>query len=123
VELRRKRRRIYAGAALIGVVAAAVAIPVFALGQGGSGGSTVVSGNAVAIIDPGSNKVTAQVPVGVAPTALAVGAGGLWVANSSDKTVTPIDLASGKFVGNVPLAGDVPLGVAAASNAVWMVGQ
>ncbi len=53
VELRRKRRRMYAGAALIGVVAAAVAIPVFALGQGGSGGSTVVSGNAVAIIDPG----------------------------------------------------------------------
>ena len=123
VELRRKRRRMYAGAALIGVVAAAVAIPVFALGQGGSGGSTVVSGNAVAIIDPGSNKVSGQVPVGVAPASLAVGAGGLWVANSSDKTVTHIDLASGKFVANVPLAGDVPLSLAATPNAVWMAGQ
>ena len=84
VELRRKRRRMYAGAALIGVVAAAVAIPVFAFGQGGSGGSTVVSGNAVAIIDPGSNKVSGQVPVGVAPAALAVGGGNLWVANTGD---------------------------------------
>ena len=37
VELKRRRRRMYAGAALIGVVAAAVAIPVFALGQGDAG--------------------------------------------------------------------------------------
>ena len=36
VALARKRRRMYAGSALIGVVAAAVAIPVFAFGQGGS---------------------------------------------------------------------------------------
>ncbi len=121
VELRRRRRRMYAGAALIGVVAAAVAIPVFALGQGGSSGSMVVGGNAVAIIDPGSNRVSGQVPVGVAPAALAVGGGGLWVANSSDKTVTHIDLASGRFVGNVPLAGDVPLDMAATPNAVWIV--
>ncbi len=69
VELQRKRRRMYAGAALIGVLAAAVAVPVFAFGQGGSGGSTTVDGNAVAIIDPASNRVTGQVPVGVAPSA------------------------------------------------------
>ncbi len=37
--------------------------------------------------------------------------------------MTHVDLASGRLVGNVPLAGDVPLGVAAASNAVWMVGR
>ena len=88
-------------------------------------GRTVVGGNAVAIIDPGSNRVSGQVPVGVAPAALAVGAGGLWVANTdaSDPSVTHIDLASGRLVGNVSLAGDVPLGVAATSNAVWMVGR
>src|SRR5207247_82953 len=50
VELKRKRRRMYAGAALIGAAAAAVAIPVFALGQGGSGGSGVkVSPNSIAV--------------------------------------------------------------------------
>ena len=68
VELRRKRRRMYAGSALIGVVAAAVAIPVFALGQGGGGGGLTVEGNAVAEIDPGSNTVVGQVPnVGARP--------------------------------------------------------
>ena len=119
VELRRKRRRTYAGAALIGVVAAAVAIPVFAFGQGGSGGSTVVSGNAVAIIDPGSNKVTGQIGVGVAPAALATGAGDLWVANTSDQSITHIRLADGQVVGSVPVGG-VPTSVAVSPTAVWV---
>ena len=44
VELARKRRRMYAGSALIGVVAAAVAIPVFAFAQGGSGGGMTTRG-------------------------------------------------------------------------------
>ena len=57
VELRRKRRRMYIGSALIGVVAAAVAIPVFAFGQGGSDRGVTVEGNAVAVIDPDSNRV------------------------------------------------------------------
>ena len=122
VELRRKRRRMYAGAALIGVVAAAVAIPVFALGQGGSGGSTVVNGNAVAIIDPGSNKVTGQVTVGNTPEALAVGGGNLWVANTGDMNVTHVDLASGKPV-HADLVPGVPLSLAVASNAVWVVSK
>jgi class 3 adenylate cyclase len=50
VELRRKRRRMYAGAALIGVVAAAVAIPVFALGQGPESGGANVAPNSLAVI-------------------------------------------------------------------------
>ena len=81
VELRRKRRRMYAGAALIGVLAAAVAIPVFALGQSGSGAGVVVQGNAVAIIDPRSNTVVDQVPNAGQPETLAFRAGGLWVVN------------------------------------------
>ena len=52
VELKRRRRRMYAGSALIGVIAAAVAIPVFALGEGGSGGGVTVRGDGVAVIDP-----------------------------------------------------------------------
>ena len=122
VELRRKRRRTYAGAALIGVVAAAVAIPVFALGQGGSGATTVVNGNAVAIIDAGSNKVTGQVAVGDTPEALAAGGGNLWVANTGDMNVTHVDLASGKSV-HVDLVPGVPLSLAVASHAVWVVSR
>ena len=53
VELAKKRRRLYAGAALIGVLAAAVAIPIFAFGSGGTGGGSAnVPPNSLAIIDP-----------------------------------------------------------------------
>src|SRR5262245_22981698 len=90
VELKRKRRRMYAGAALIGALTAAIAIPVLALGQG-SGGGTDVSPNSVAVIDPESNKVVESVPVGVSPAAIAVGAGSVWVGNTADQTVSRID--------------------------------
>ena len=63
VELGRKRRRMYVGSALIGVIAAAVAIPVFAFGQGGAGGGSAnLEPNSVAMIDPGSNKVLGPCP-------------------------------------------------------------
>ena len=92
VELQRKRRRMYAGAALIGVLAAAVAIPVFAFGQGSGDGGVRVNGNAVAIIDPNTNSVVDQVPnVGSRPASIAYGSGSLWVANLDDQTVARID--------------------------------
>src|SRR5439155_25015365 len=120
VELRRKRRRMYAGSALIGVVAAAVAIPVFALGQGSSGGSLTVRGNAVAEIDPSSNQVVGQVPVGARPDAIAYGAGGLWVANLDDETVSHVDPTTGEAVRAIPI-GDAVSGLSAGRNAIWAV--
>jgi class 3 adenylate cyclase len=83
VELSRKRRRMYAGSALIGVVAAAVAIPIFAFGQGGTEGGIAVEGNAVAEIDPASNRVIGSVPVGARPDQIASGAGSVWVRTST----------------------------------------
>jgi YVTN family beta-propeller protein len=122
VELARKRRRTYAGAALIGVLAAAVAIPVFAFGQGGSGGGVVVRGNAVAVIDPNSNSVVDSVSVGARPGQIASGSGSLWVANLDDKTVSRIDPATRSVVRYLPV-GDTPTGLAAGTNAVWVVGS
>ena len=97
----------YAGAALIGVLAAAVAIPVFALAQGGSGGSPVVRGNAVAVIDPESGRLVDQIPnVGTRPDSIAYGAGSLWVANLDDQTVARLDPSSLSVVRNVPVQAD-----------------
>ena len=90
LELARKRRRLYAGAALIGVLAAAVAIPVFALGGGGGGGSANVKPNSLAIIDPQSDKVTGSVATGIRPGSLAAGFGSIWVANGDDTTLSRI---------------------------------
>ena len=123
VELRRKRRRMYVGAALIGVVAAAVAIPVFALGQGSSGGGLTVQGNSLAVIDPSSNQVVAQVPnVGAQPASIAYGADSLWVANLGDQTVARVDPATQSVTRNIPVTGS-PTGLATSPDAVWVVGS
>ena len=45
----------------------------------------------VSRLDPGSGRVTGSVGVGNDPAAIAAGAGSVWVANSSDGTVTRID--------------------------------
>jgi YVTN family beta-propeller protein len=113
-----RRRNLLAGA-LAGVIAAAIAIPIFALGQG-SGGGISVSGNAVAVIDPHSNRVTAQVPVGARPDRLAFGAGSLWVANLDDQTVSRIDTSTRQVASSISLPGP-PTGLAATDDAVWVV--
>lgn len=118
VELKRRRRRMYAGSALIGVLAAAVAIPVFAFGQG-SGSSVKVAPNSVAVIDPGSNEVVATVPVGVRPSAIAAGAGAVWVANLDDRSVSRIDPTTRMVLGNIALQA-TPTGLAVGAGAVWI---
>jgi YVTN family beta-propeller protein len=118
VELRRKRHRLYAGGALIGVLAAAVAIPVFALGQG-SGGGTTVAPDSVAIIDPKSNDVMGSVPVGVDPEAITVGAGSVWIANTADQTVSRVDTHTRRVVRTIPV-GEYPSDMAVAAGSAWV---
>jgi len=119
IELRRKRRRMYAGAALIGVLAAATAIPIFALGQGGSGGGASVAPNSVAVIDPESNQVVGTVPVGIRPSTIASGEGAVWVANLDDRTLSRIDPTTRTVLGNLSLEA-TPTGVAVGEGAVWV---
>jgi len=119
VELKRKRRRMYVGSALIGVLAAAVAIPVFALGKGDDGAATVVEPNFVAVIDPASNTVVDSIQVGVRPSGVAIGAGSVWVANLDDRTLSRIDPNTRSPVGTITL-GATPTGIAVGAGAVWV---
>jgi YVTN family beta-propeller protein len=120
VELRKRRRRLFAGSALIGVVAAAVAIPVFALGHGGSnGGSARVAPNSVALIDPRSNKVVSSVAVGVRPSGIAAGEGSVWVANLDDRTLSEIDPRTQALRHTISL-GTTPTGLAVGGGYVWV---
>ena len=119
-ELRRKRRRMYAGSALIGVLAAAVAIPVFALGQG-SGGGVTVAPNSLAVIDAGSDKVVKSVAVGVRPWAVATGNGSVWVANLDDKTVSRIDPQTFTLQRTITQLTSTPTGLAVGLGSVWVV--
>jgi YVTN family beta-propeller protein len=115
------RRRALLSGALAGVIAAAVAVPVFVLGQGNSGSGIVVQGNSVAMIDPQANRVTGEIPVGARPDAIAFGAGSLWVANLDDQTVSQIDPQNQHRVASVSFP-DTPTGIAVTGDAVWTVG-
>jgi YVTN family beta-propeller protein len=116
-----RRRGLLAGA-LAGVIAAAVAIPLFALGQGSSNGRITVAGNAVAEIDPQSNLVVGQVPVGARPAGIVFGSGSLWVANLDDQTISRIDPAARTVSRYIPVT-DTPTGLATSPGAVWVVGS
>lgn len=123
VELKRKRRRMYTGAALIGVVAAAVSIPIFALGQGSRGSGSTAAANSLAILDPGSDKVVGTVPnVGARPASIAYGSRSLWVASLDDQTVSRVDPAA-RSVTRVLSVVDTPTGLAATNGAVWVAGS
>lgn len=119
-ELRRKRRLMYAGSALIGVVAAAIAIPIFALGQGNSGAPAVaVAPNSVALIDPGTNTVATSVTVGGVPSQVVAGAGSIWVANVQDETLSRIDPETARLQRTIPLQA-TPTGLAFGAGALWV---
>jgi len=55
------------------------------------------------------------------PSALAVGAGALWVLKNDDEQVLRINPASGQIVASIPI-GFVPFEIAATDSAVWVGG-
>jgi YVTN family beta-propeller protein len=107
--------------ALLGVLAAAVAIPIFALGEGGSGGGALfsVSANAVGLIDVANNKLISEVPIGTNPNGVAAGAGAIWVTNADSHTVSRIDPATRTQRQTIDV-GSEPEGVAFGRDAVWV---
>jgi YVTN family beta-propeller protein len=115
----RDRPRLLVGAALLGgLIAAAALIPILVLGRS-SKGSIVTGPNALAVIDPSSNKVVAPVPVGVRPGAVAIGAGAVWVTNLDDQTLSRIDPKTRVLVRTISLDA-APTGLAVGPNAVWV---
>src|SRR5215208_1576481 len=112
----RPRLRLVALAVATLVVAAA-AIAIVALR---GGGSITVAPNSVAIIDPATNEVVDQVPVGTRPEAVAVSQGSAWIANLDSKTLSRINAQTGK-VKTIFLGQDVfPSDIAADEEAVWV---
>ena len=70
-------------------------------------------------LDPRSGAVLKAIGVGNGPAAIAVGYGGVWVANRDDGTVTRIDAATG-VVSDMVRVGGSPVAVAAGLGAVWV---
>ena len=100
----RQDRRLGAGALSIGValVLLAVAAVGFVVNRELSA-SARVAGNSVAVIDPGTNEVTASIAVGARPAAIATAANIVWVSNLDDSSVSRIDAAARKVVRTIAL--------------------
>jgi YVTN family beta-propeller protein len=122
---RRPRRRDLLLAGLAGVLAAAVAIPVFALGRGNSSAPATPSArltvgpNSVAVVNPATNRVTAAVRVGENPGPLAVDSTSVWVGNLGEDTLSLIDPKTRKVIKTIGLP-VTPTALAVGGGAVWI---
>jgi YVTN family beta-propeller protein len=120
VALRRAwwRRPVVLAAIAAGLVAV-VGVAVL-LGRDAHSGLSSVSPNAVGVIDPNSNAIVAEVPVGIRPGPVAAGEGSIWVGNLDDRTLTRIDAAQRVVAGTISLDDRTPTGLAAGEGAVWV---
>jgi len=110
----RRRARLVVASAL-GAVALAAALA-FVLTRGSS---ITVAANSLAAIDPRSNRVVADVPVGQQPGRVEVGNGGAWVLNINDHTVSRVDPRTRTADRPVPIDG-TPADLAVGNGRVWV---
>jgi YVTN family beta-propeller protein len=113
----RPSRRLLAAA--LGVTAAAGVVVglVLTLGESASG-SGEVAANAVGLVDE-SGKVTAEIPVGAAPSGVASDDSSIWITNTDGNTVSQIDTHTNSVRQTIPV-GEAPAGVAVGGGAVWV---
>jgi hypothetical protein len=91
----------------------------------GAGALWVVGSDEVIRVDPGTDSVTARIPVaatGSGPAAVAVGAGAVWVPVAVPAALWRIDPGSNKVTGRISLGGPLhgSISVSAAGDTVWV---
>jgi DNA-binding SARP family transcriptional activator/ABC-type branched-subunit amino acid transport system substrate-binding protein len=120
-EVRRPHRRRRALAALAvgaGLVLAAAAA---ALLQGGDGAPTVLlPPNALGLVDPGTGRVRASVPIGGTPARVRASTDEVWVSNDDARTVALVDPRAPGIV-RVARIREFPSDFAVGEGAVWVI--
>lgn len=101
--LRRPGRAVTAGVAAAAVLGAVLVGIVF--DRGGAVNTTAGSAYSIAMVDPRSNTVTGQMTVGLLPSAIATGAGYVWVLNQGETTVSVLDPATRRVTRTIGLQG------------------
>jgi DNA-binding SARP family transcriptional activator/ABC-type branched-subunit amino acid transport system substrate-binding protein/DNA-binding beta-propeller fold protein YncE len=116
---RRRRGRLLAaiGGALLLPGAAAVGLAL--TGGEAPRGLTRVAPNSVAVIDPGTDRIVADVAVGDTPSSIAAGEGAVWVLNADDRTVSKLDPATLAVVRTVA-SERAPTDLATGLGALWV---
>jgi YVTN family beta-propeller protein len=102
-------------------VLALVAVIAFLVLRGSSGGGLgSVQPNHVGLIDPGTNEIVAEIPVGIRPGPIAARGGSVWVGNLHDRNLTKIDGAKRAQSATISLEDRTPTGLAAGPGTVWV---
>ncbi len=109
----RHPRRIVAAGALVLAVAIGAAFY-----QGTRGGETIEASGALAL-DPSSGELVASVPLGTAPSAVAVGDGSVWVVDADDRTISEIDPETRSLKQSFGTS-SIPTDIAVGDGAVWI---
>ncbi len=124
--MRRAVSRRHPGAiVLAGVAALAVAVTAGArlVDDGGAepvdDGQAATTGGYVRALDPRTGERLATVPVGTAPVSIAAGAGGVWVLDAEDRTVSQIEPKQHSLVRTFS-TGSTPTDIAAGMATLWI---
>ena len=112
---RRSGALLAVGGALL--LAAALTAVVLVRDRGGEPASAGGGGGAEAL-DPQTGKLLATVPLGAAPSSVAVGAGAVWVLDANDKTISAIDPETRSR--EVFSSSSTPTDLAAGAGALWI---
>jgi class 3 adenylate cyclase/streptogramin lyase len=113
-------RRPVALAGAVIVLAGLVVAGVYLGTRDTDGGLSGVRANRVGVIDPQTNEIVDEIPVGIRPGPLAVGEGSVWVGNLQDRTLMRIDTGQRSAAGTVTLDNRTPTGIAVGARAVWV---
>ena len=113
------RSRWPAAVAALGVVLIGAALLAYFLGRGGGGAPIEKGADTLVRIDPATNKPTKTIAIGRQSSAVASGAGFVWVTSYGDGTVWRIDPKTGETA-TFPVQGS-PSGVAAAAGSAVVV--
>jgi DNA-binding beta-propeller fold protein YncE len=89
-------------------------------GVGSNGGLGAIKANHIGLIDPRTNDIVAEIPVGIQPGPVAAGAGSVWVGNQQDRSLTKIDPSQRTATATFPLENRTPTGIAVGLGAVWV---
>jgi predicted Ser/Thr protein kinase len=71
-------------------------------------------------LDARSGRIEATIPLGFAPTSIAVAAGRVWITDGVHDRVVPLDAASGRLLSPVRV-GRGPSGITSGAGALWVV--
>jgi streptogramin lyase len=122
VRLKRRlsTRRILALATALALVLVAVVVAAARESSGHASAPIQLAGESVAVIDPGTDTIVGEIPVGGRPSGPAVGEGSVWVGNRDDNTLLRIDPRSHDVVHTIGL-GVAPNDVEVGAGSVWVL--